>query len=270
MNVQALRQTRFVADQPPELGAEGVRQDVRERRQQHARIRIGSGEKDGAMERHNRLPRASGARDAGWAAVVPFHQLPLLGMEKHGPLVPWEIQGALELLDVGHHAEPALRVGMMRTDLSPERPARAGAASRPWPTRGVPRPPRQGVGQPETADCPHRPGARPATIPTGTPYVMRSSSDIPANSRAFTATGFGASTYVGMRDLLNRLPNLHQLGGTRLRMRLQLAPLGPVVRLVMMTHVAKQQAALALVDNERRSPLTRTDQKFLSFAFSSL
>src|SRR6185295_688306 len=51
-------------------------------------------------------------------------------------------------------------------------------------------------------------------------------------------------------NLLNGLPNLHELGGARTRVRLEPAPLGPVVGLVMMIHVAKQQATLAFVDNK--------------------
>src|SRR3989304_3099572 len=45
-------------------------------------------------------------------------------------------------------------------------------------------------------------------------------------------------------------PYLNQLGGARPRMRLQLAALGPVVGFVVMIHIAKQQAALCLVDDQ--------------------
>ena len=45
--------------------------------------------------------------------VVAFHQLSLLGVQEDRPLVPRKIERALQLLDVRHHAEPALRIGMI-------------------------------------------------------------------------------------------------------------------------------------------------------------
>ena len=54
-------------------------------------------------------------------------------------------------------------------------------------------------------------------------------------------------------------------------MRLQLPPLGPIVGLVVVVHVAEQQAALVSCGRSAGCRcLTRTDQKFLSFAWSSL
>ena len=113
MDFQSLCQSRFVADESPELSAEGIRQHVRERSQQDARILVGAGQEDGAMQRHNRLPRAGGAGNPCWPCVVPFNQLPLLGMEEHRPPVPRELQGALKFLDIAHHPESALRIGMI-------------------------------------------------------------------------------------------------------------------------------------------------------------
>ena len=51
-------------------------------------------------------------------------------------------------------------------------------------------------------------------------------------------------------DLLHRLADLDQLRRAGLGMRLQLAPLGPVVGLVVMIDVAEQQAASRLVDDQ--------------------
>ena len=65
------------------------------------------------MQRHNCLPRPSGAGHTGGAGVAPLDQLPLLGMQEDGPFVPRELQRPFKLLDVGHQAEPALRVGMI-------------------------------------------------------------------------------------------------------------------------------------------------------------
>src|SRR5260370_14401171 len=51
-------------------------------------------------------------------------------------------------------------------------------------------------------------------------------------------------------DLLHALANLHELRRTGLRVRLQLAPLGPGVRLVVVIDVAQQQAVLGAVHDE--------------------
>ena len=51
-------------------------------------------------------------------------------------------------------------------------------------------------------------------------------------------------------DLLHGLPNLDQLRGAGLRMRLQLAPLRPVIRLVVVVDVAEQEAGSALVNDQ--------------------
>ena len=51
-------------------------------------------------------------------------------------------------------------------------------------------------------------------------------------------------------NFLDRLPNLHQLGGTCLWMGFQLTTLGPVVRTVVVIDVAEQKAALSLVDDQ--------------------
>ena len=81
MNLQALRQPWFVADQSPELGAEGIGQNVRERRQQHSRVEIGARQKDGAMQRHNRLPRAGGATET---RAGPLYSVPPTGVARDG------------------------------------------------------------------------------------------------------------------------------------------------------------------------------------------
>ena len=51
-------------------------------------------------------------------------------------------------------------------------------------------------------------------------------------------------------DLLHRFADFHQLRGPSLGMRLQPSPLGPVVGFVVVTHVAEQQAAFRLVNDE--------------------
>ena len=49
MNLKALGQARFVPNQSSELRPQGFGEDFRERREQHARVRIGSREEGSSM-----------------------------------------------------------------------------------------------------------------------------------------------------------------------------------------------------------------------------
>jgi hypothetical protein len=66
-----------------------------------------------AVEGHDRLAGASGAANPRRPGEVTLHRLPLLGVQENGPLLPRKIEGTLEFLDVGHHAESALGIGMI-------------------------------------------------------------------------------------------------------------------------------------------------------------
>jgi hypothetical protein len=50
-------------------------------------------------------------------------------------------------------------------------------------------------------------------------------------------------------DFLDRLPNLHQLGGTCLGMGLQLSPFSPVLGLIVVIDVTEEQTPWRAVDN---------------------
>ena len=91
-----------------------VRQRVGENGEEHPRFGMGAGQMHGAVQRHNGLARAGGAGDAGWPGVVALHPLALFGMQEDRPFLPREIEGALEFLDVRHHTEAALGVGMIK------------------------------------------------------------------------------------------------------------------------------------------------------------
>jgi hypothetical protein len=64
------------------------------------------------MQCDDGLARARRTRHAPWAAVVPFNQNALRRMKENRPLVPGVVERALQFLDIGHHAETALGVGM--------------------------------------------------------------------------------------------------------------------------------------------------------------
>ena len=96
-------------------------------------------------------PRAPGRRSA-------LDPLTLLGVEEDGPLLPGELEGALQLLDVRHDAEAALRVrvlervGRRRRGRHARRPAGGQLQQRLRSLAG------QAVRQSEQR--PRRPGAR--------------------------------------------------------------------------------------------------------------
>ena len=64
------------------------------------------------VEGHDGLAGARRPRDAGGAVVVALDELPLGRMQKDRPLLPGIVEGPLERLDVGHHPEAPLRVGV--------------------------------------------------------------------------------------------------------------------------------------------------------------
>ena len=67
----------------------------------------------GAVQRDDGLAGARRAGDARRAGVVALDPFPLLGMQEDRPLLPREIERTLQFLDVRHHAEAALRIGML-------------------------------------------------------------------------------------------------------------------------------------------------------------
>ena len=113
VNIDPLGETRFVAQQSLQLGLQRIRQRVGEGRQQDAGVGMRARQMGGPVQRHDGLARARRAGDARRAGVVALHPLPLLGVQEDRPLLPREIEGALQLLDVRHHAEAALGVGMI-------------------------------------------------------------------------------------------------------------------------------------------------------------
>src|ERR1019366_304826 len=74
---------------------------------------MNAGKMSGPMQGHDGLARAGGAGDTGWSSVDALDPLALFGMQEDRPFLPREIERALELLDVGHHAEAALGIGMI-------------------------------------------------------------------------------------------------------------------------------------------------------------
>jgi len=59
------------------------------------------------------LACACGTGDARRAAVVAGDPIPLVRVQKHRPLFPRVIEGELQFIRAGHHAEATLGVGMV-------------------------------------------------------------------------------------------------------------------------------------------------------------
>jgi hypothetical protein len=89
-----------------------MRERFRERREKNAAVRIRPCQMDGAVQRNDCFPRASGTCDASRPGVLVGDQLTLLGVQEDRPLVPRRIQSAFKFLNAGHDAETPLGIGM--------------------------------------------------------------------------------------------------------------------------------------------------------------
>ncbi|MGE4182762.1 MAG: hypothetical protein AB7J34_23295 [Limisphaerales bacterium] len=158
----------------------------------------------------------------------------------------------MQFLDVRHHAETALSVGMVERTRSRRRQWRhTRFASRGEFQKGLGCFCRQAVDQ------------RQQTFLRRLTRVVQPL-DRHTVSQEFVIRPFGEQGWLGCllrfgqrrlhidryNDLFHRLADLNQLCGTCFRMRLQSAPLSPIVGFVVVIHVAEQQAALRPVDDE--------------------
>ena len=112
MNLKPFPKPRFVADEPPEFRPQRIRQRVGKSRQQHPGVRIRPSQEDRAMQRNDGLAGTGRTRHPRWTAVIALNQSALRRMKEDRPFVPGIVERALQFLDVGHHAEAALGVGM--------------------------------------------------------------------------------------------------------------------------------------------------------------
>ena len=130
--------TRLAAEQSLQLGLQRIGQSVGERRQQNAGVGIRARQIDGPMQCDDRLARSGGTGHARRAGVVTFDPLPLLRVQEHSPLFPREIERTLQFLDVRHHAETALGVGMVERVRRGHGRLRYSRAARPLPVPAAP------------------------------------------------------------------------------------------------------------------------------------
>jgi hypothetical protein len=65
------------------------------------------------VQRHNRFPSAGRSGNPGRTIEVFLDKLALRRMQKHGPALPWIVEGKGKLLDVLHHAEATQRVWVL-------------------------------------------------------------------------------------------------------------------------------------------------------------
>ena len=108
-----LRQLRLARSQSAEFDPQRAREGVAEGREQHSRIGIGPREVRGSVQRDHRLAGAGRAGDARRAVEVPLDDRLLCGVQEDRPPLPRIVERAGQLFHVRHHAEAALRVGML-------------------------------------------------------------------------------------------------------------------------------------------------------------
>ena len=273
VHLDALGESRLVADQPLQPRLQRVGQRVGERRQQHPRIRVARA--PGTTARCSAtivlpVPAEPGdARRAGIVALDPLRAAP--GCRKTVHFSHGKFERALQLLDIGHHAEAPLRVGMVER-VRRRRPAHGtrGVAARRELQQRLGGLGRQVIGQVEQR-------VLGGLTHVGQPLRRHAVAEQRRRRRCrrtaaawLAAAAASPRTYVGTTISSHPLADLHELRRAGLRVRLQLAPLGPVVGVVVVVDVAEQQAVGGPVDDQPDVALTRTDQKFLSFARSSL
>ena len=254
VNIDPLRETRLTAQQPLQLGLQRIRQRVGEGRQQDAGVGMRARQMGGPVQRHDGLACARRTGDARRPGVVALHPLPLLGVQEDRPLLPREIEGALQLLDVRHHAEAALGIGMIeriRRRHGGLRHARL-ATGRQFQQR-LRRLGGQMVGQGQQRVLGRLPdiGEPLGGHAVAEQFVIGRLGENAASSRRPASAPRQFRLHIDRDDdLLHRLADLDQLRGARLRMRLQLAPFRPVVGLVVVIDVAEQEARLAPVNDQ--------------------
>ena len=247
-----------LVDQPTELRAQRVRQNLGERGEQNPRLGIGTGQEHRAMQSHHGLPGAGRTRNAGGPGVVAADRLALRRMQEDRPLLPGELERSLQLLDVRDGAEASLGVGMLESLWSDDLRGhghlnRDAGASRRLPSHC------------ETQQSLGRLAGKVVrkvkdAVLGGRPHVVE-----PFNGNAVFKKALGRDLgeehrlgrsrplllhVDGDDDLLDGLADLHQLGSAGLRMRLQPAPLGPLIGPVVVIDVAEQQAAVGPMDDE--------------------
>ena len=131
VNIYPLCEPRFVAQKTFQLGAkricQGIEKVVRRTRESGLRVQetllLGAGRRWSCQCRLIRIH----ARDRH----MMLHPLPLFWMKENRPLLPREIERALQLLYICHHPEAALGIGMVeRIHGHHRRLGRTGLASR--------------------------------------------------------------------------------------------------------------------------------------------
>ena len=270
VHVEALAQARLVADQAPEpgpaarapSGSENVVSSTRA-----FRVGCAPGTRRDAARRWSCRCRPS-RRRAPDRRSRARRSSRCSGMQEDRPLVPRVLQRPLQLLDVADDAEAPLRVRVrervngrlrFRCRVTGSRLLEAMVVA---PARSARLPPVASSSSASAASAGRWSGEIEQAVLVGPAHVGQPlgrhavAQQLVVGERWRTAAGFGRRRLLrprrtsGSTISSHRLPNLHELRGAGLRMRLQLAPLGPVVRLVVVIDVAQQQAARRPVDDQ--------------------
>jgi hypothetical protein len=112
MDVDPFREARFIAQEPLELGEQRVREGVGESGQQDPGIGMRACQVRYPVQRDDGLAGPGRAGDARRTGVVALDHVSLVRVEENRPLVPGEIERALQLVDARYGPESALRIGM--------------------------------------------------------------------------------------------------------------------------------------------------------------
>ena len=251
VHLEPLGDLRLVADQPSEA-----------RPQQHAALGMRTGQMHGPVEGHDGLAGAGRPRHPGGAVVLAFDELPLRRVQEDRPFLPGIVERPPERLDILHDPEAPLRVGVREgVGIRGGRRPRLGRAAGGELQQRLGGLGRQVVGEVEQRVLGRRADvAQPlhGHAVAQQVVVRRAREDRgPLRQRRARRRGGGGRRRLHLHlhvprhlDLAHRLADLHELGRPGCRMPPQPPPHRPLVRRVVMVHVAEQEARRGPVDDQ--------------------
>ncbi len=269
MDVDPLGQVWFAACQAFEFGVQSIRQRVGKRGEQHPGIGMTACQKHGPVQRHDGLAGARRPRYPRRAAVVALDPLALLGMQKDRPFLPRIVQGGLQFGQVAHDTEAALGIRVVKRVSSGlhlggfARLAAGGQFQQCLGSLGG-----QVVGQGQQAVF----GSGFDILQPLNGYAVAQQFNVrPTGKQQFGWCAWPWCKWqFGLHidrhhHLLDSLTHLHPLRRPRAGVGFKLAALRPVISLVVVIHIAQQQTAVGLVNDDADVAASTRRPKVLVF-----
>lgn len=114
--INTFGQLWLMGQQTVEFVAQGMGKRIAQGREQNPRVWIGAGQMYCPVQGDNSFSRSCGATYLDRSVEAALHQGALIGMKEDQPLVPWVVQGTLQLFRAAHEAETTLGVRVLKSD----------------------------------------------------------------------------------------------------------------------------------------------------------